>query len=700
MNSLFNTSIEYLKGVGPSKAKILQKEFKIFTFNDLLNYFPYRHIDKSEIHHIGNYPIDGAYVQYKGVVTSFQLLGEKRGKRIVAQFSDGTGSIELVWFNGLKWVLEMLEAKREFIVFGKLTSFNHRFSITHPEMIEPKGAANQPPIPFLPLYNTSDKAKRGGLDSRSMAKLIFTLLGQVAKSITEVLPATIINNYQLSSLAEAYIYIHYPQNKEQLKRATLRLKFDELFFIQLRLIQLKLFNQRNTIGHQFKVVGSTFNTFYDNHLPFALTNAQKRVIKEMRADMGSGRQMNRLLQGDVGSGKTNTALLLTLIAKDNGYQSCLIAPTEILAFQHYQSISKQLKEMEVNVAFLSGSSKVKERRKIDQELSSGIIDIIVGTHALLEERVQYYNLGLVVIDEQHRFGVEQRAKMWKKNSTPPHILVMTATPIPRTLAMTLYGDLDVSVIDELPKGRKPIITKHLYEKNRLALFGFLKKEIDKGRQVFVVYPMIKESEKVDLLNLMTGYECMSDFFLPPHYQIGIVHGKMSAEEKDFEMQRFLKKETQILLATTVIEVGIDVPNATVMVIENAERFGLSQLHQLRGRVGRGGEQSYCLLVTNYNLTSDGKQRLAAMVNTTDGFEIAKYDLELRGAGDLQGTQQSGIMDFKLANLTTDEKLVTLTRDIAVKIMEEDYYLAKEENQAMKNHLYNIISKNEYYGNIS
>ncbi len=700
MQSLLNTAIEYLKGVGPKKALLFQTEFRIFTFNDLLNYFPYRHVDKSQMHTIGSFPTMDPYVQCKGRVVSYQIVGEKRGKRLVAQFKDETGTMELVWFNGLKWVEELLAEKKDFIVFGKVNQFNHNWSMTHPEMIEQNSSATQPHIPFQPLYNTSEKAKKGGLDSRNVSKLMLNLLGQVLHNITERIPAQYVTDYKMMSLREAFLNIHYPKDLTLLKRATLRLKFDELFFTQLRLIKLKLFNQRNTMGHPFEVVGETFNTYYKNHLPFELTNAQKRVIKEIRTDMRSGTQMNRLLQGDVGSGKTITALLLMLIAKDNGYQSCIIAPTEILAYQHFQSISNLVKEMDVEVAFLSGSSRSKIRRENAEKLRSGIIDIMVGTHALLEDSVQYYNLGLVIIDEQHRFGVEQRAKMWKKNQIPPHVLVMTATPIPRTLAMTLYGDLDVSVIDELPKGRKPIVTRHLFEKDRLGMFGFMKTEIAKGRQVFVVYPMIKESEKTDLQNLMSGYDVMSDFFPIPQYQIGIVHGKMKAEDKDFEMARFLKKETQILLATTVIEVGIDVPNATVMVIENAERFGLSQLHQLRGRVGRGGEQSYCLLMSSYKLSPEGKQRLSAMVATTDGMEIANFDLKLRGPGDLQGTQQSGVVEFKLANLATDEKLVTFTRDLAIKLLEDDYYLEKIENQPTRAFLEELMKHNEYFGNIS
>ncbi|MBR2772116.1 MAG: ATP-dependent DNA helicase RecG, partial [Bacteroidales bacterium] len=607
---LLQTPIEFLKGVGPKRADVLRKEFEIFTFEDLLLYYPYRHIDKSKIYKIADIQSEGAYIQLKGKIVHCELVGQQRGKRLVAQFVDETGSIELVWFNGIKWVEDMLKENREFIVFGKPTQFNRHWNITHPELIDPK---NQPqslvPTNFQPLYNTSDKAKRAGLDSKAISKLVMALLPQVKDVIRERLSEDILQHLKLMPLKEALCNIHYPADMQVLSQAQLRLKFDELFFTQLKLLKLKLLTSQKYKGHVFSVVGDYFNTFYKNYLPFPLTNAQKRVIKEIRADMGSGRQMNRLLQGDVGSGKTITALLLMLIAKDNGFQSCLMAPTEILATQHYETVKRMLAPMDMRVEFLSGSTKTAKRREIHEGLRNGEVDILIGTHALIEDEVQFKNLGFVVIDEQHRFGVEQRAKLWKKNIVPPHILVMTATPIPRTLAMTLYGDLDLSVIDELPNGRKPIITAHYFEKDRLRLNGFLKKEIAKGRQVFVVYPLIKESEKMDLQDLMAGYEAMSQAFPLPEYALGIVHGKMKPEEKDFEMQRFIKNETQILLSTTVIEVGIDVPNATVMVVENAERFGLSQLHQLRGRVGRGGEQSYCILMSGNKLTTESKQRL-------------------------------------------------------------------------------------------
>lgn len=698
---LLQTPIEFLKGVGPKRADVLRKEFEIFTFEDLLLYYPYRHIDKSKIYKIADIQSEGAYIQLKGKIVHCELVGQQRGKRLVAQFVDETGSIELVWFNGIRWVQDMLKENREFIVFGKPTQFNRHWNITHPELIDPK---NQPqslvPTNFQPLYNTSDKAKRAGLDSKAISKLVMALLPQVKDVIRERLSEDILQHLKLMPLKEALCNIHYPADMQALSQAQLRLKFDELFFTQLKLLKLKLLTSQKYKGHVFSVVGDYFNTFYKNYLPFPLTNAQKRVIKEIRADMGSGRQMNRLLQGDVGSGKTITALLLMLIAKDNGFQSCLMAPTEILATQHYETVRRMLAPMEMRVEFLSGSTKTAKRREIHEGLRNGEVDILIGTHALIEDEVQFKNLGFVVIDEQHRFGVEQRAKLWKKNIVPPHILVMTATPIPRTLAMTLYGDLDLSVIDELPKGRKPIITAHYFEKDRLRLNGFLKKEIAKGRQVFVVYPLIKESEKMDLQDLMAGYEAMSQAFPLPEYALGIVHGKMKPEEKDFEMQRFIKNETQILLSTTVIEVGIDVPNATVMVVENAERFGLSQLHQLRGRVGRGGEQSYCILMSGNKLTTESKQRLDAMVSTNDGFEIANIDLKLRGPGDLQGTQQSGILDFKLADLIRDEKLVAYTRNLAMNLLDNDPDLSKPQNAPIARYLAELMRRNVFWGMIS
>ncbi len=704
MNEDFlQTPIEYLKGVGPKRAEVLRREFNIFTYNDLLYYFPFRHVDKSTIYRICDIQTEGNYMQFRGDVTGYQILGENRTKRLSAQFTDGTGTIELVWFNGIKWIEEVLQERHQnIIIFGKPTLFNNRWNISHPEIIDPNARSeNNIPQHFYPLYNTSDKAKKAGLDSKGVAKLTAALLIQHKFSIfPELLPQELIENHKLPSLKEALYNIHFPENQEKLAMATLRLKFDELFYTQLKLLKLKLLTERKFRGFIFSRIGETFNYFYHNKLKFDLTNAQKRVIKEIYSDLGSGRQMNRLLQGDVGSGKTITALLIMLIANDNGFQSCLMAPTEILATQHYENISRQLEGMPVKAALLTGSTKTAERRAIHEGLLNGEIRILIGTHALIEDEVRFQNLGLAVIDEQHRFGVEQRAKLWKKNVTPPHILVMTATPIPRTLAMTVYGDLDVSVIDELPQGRKPIITTHLYEKDRLKMFGLMKQQIDRGRQVFVVYPLIKESENLDLLDLQAGFEAMSRVFPLPHYAVGMVHGKMKPEEKDFEMQRFSKGETNILVSTTVIEVGIDIPNATIMVIENAERFGLSQLHQLRGRVGRGGEQSYCILMSGNKLSNEGKQRLNAMVSTTDGFEIANFDLKLRGPGDLQGTQQSGILDFKIADIVKDEKLVAYTRNLAKTILEADPNLTKPENAIISNRLQQLMKREKFWGMIS
>lgn len=703
MTDYLKTPIEYLKGIGQKKAEVLKREFNIVTYTDLLFYFPYRHIDKSTIYKINEILTEGNLMQFRGNVVGYQILGQQRNRRLSAQFTDGTGTIELVWFNGINWIEKVLqEQHKDIIIFGKPTQFNGRWNITHPEIIDPN-ARNDSPVPqlFYPLYNTSDRAKKSGLDSKGVAKLVVALLTQLRQMmIPDHLSKEIIEQHQLISLKEALFNIHYPASQEKLAQATLRLKFDELFFPQLKLLKLKLLTERKFRGHIFAHIGENFNYFYHNRLKFDLTGAQKRVIKEIRADLNSGRQMNRLLQGDVGSGKTITALLVMLIAIDNGFQTCLMAPTEILATQHFENIHRQLEGMNVKVALLTGSTKTTERKEIHTGLLDGSIHILIGTHALIEDDVVFLNLGLAVIDEQHRFGVEQRAKLWKKNATPPHILVMTATPIPRTLAMTVYGDLDVSVIDELPKGRRPIVTRHYYESDRNAVLGFMKQQIDAGRQVFVVYPLIDESEKTDLLNLTAGFEAMSRAFPLPRYAVGIVHGRMKPEVKEFEMQRFSKGETNILVSTTVIEVGIDIPNATMMVIENAERFGLSQLHQLRGRVGRGGEQSYCFLMSGNKLSTEGRQRLKAMVSTTDGFEIANFDLKLRGPGDLQGTQQSGILDFKIADIVKDEKLMAYTRNLAKQLLESDPNLSKPENQSISEHLQLLMKREKFWGMIS
>lgn len=699
--NILETPIEFLKGIGPKRAEVLKKEFDIVTYEDLLHYYPYRHVDKSKVYKIAQISGESFYMQFYGRVVRYEILGQQRAKRLVAYFDDGSGTMELVWFNGIKWVEEMLEEKREFVVFGKPSLFNGKWNMMHPELMDPlTRAESELPLKFQPLYNTSDKAKRMGVDSKVIAKSMFRLLLQVKELIRETLSEEIRSKYRLISMAEALVNIHYPENVEYLDKAILRLKFDELFFTQLRLLKLKLITEQKVKGHLFAEVGQYFNSFFHQYLPFELTNAQKRVIKQIRADVGSGRQMNRLLQGDVGSGKTIIALFVMLLAKDNGFQSCIMAPTEILAMQHYENIAGLMKEMNITVGFLSGNIKSAKRKKLLEQLKVGEIDILIGTHALIEDEVVFDNLGMVIIDEQHRFGVEQRAKLWRKNRIPPHILVMTATPIPRTLAMTLYGDLDLSVIDELPKGRKPVITRHFYEKDRLRVFGFMREQIELGRQIFVVYPLIQESEKMDLLDLMAGYDAVAQEFPLPNYAISIVHGKMKTEEKDFEMQRFIKKETVIMLSTTVIEVGIDVPNASVMIVENAERFGLSQLHQLRGRVGRGAEQSYCILMSGNKLTTESKQRLAAMVNTNDGFEIANIDLRLRGPGDIQGTRQSGMLDFKIADLVKDEKLVVFTRRLAQEILKEDPELAAPANAPLKRTLELMLQQSAFYGMIS
>ncbi|MBR4637696.1 MAG: ATP-dependent DNA helicase RecG [Bacteroidales bacterium] len=699
---ILQTPIEFLKGVGEKRGAVLRKEFNIQTFNDLLYYFPYRHIDKSHVYHVSDIVNDGGFILLRGTIRDVRLVGQNRSQRLTATFSDETGSIELVWFNGIRWVSDVLRSRKEFVIFGKPTLFNGRWNITHPELIDPNQQESSPiSLRFQPMYNTSDVSKRKSLDSKAIAKLTANLLTQVKDVIPETMPREMVEELHLLPLRDALVNIHYPEDNQKLSQATLRLKFDELFFTQLKMLKLKLINTNRFKGFVFKQVGHYFNTFYKECLTFDLTNAQKRVLREIRGDVGSGHQMNRLLQGDVGSGKTIIAVFSMLLAKDNGFQACMMAPTEILATQHYEKISKQLEPLGLQVEFLSGSTKSAQRKRILNDLQNGQVDILIGTHALIEDNVVFNKLGLVVIDEQHRFGVEQRARLWRKSGTvPPHILVMTATPIPRTLAMTLYGDLDVSVIDELPSGRKPIVTTHFYEKDRLKVFGFMQKQIAEGRQVYVVYPLIQESETMDLLDLQAGYEAIERSFPPPTYSIGVVHGKMKAEEKDFIMEHFKKNEIQILLSTTVIEVGIDVPNATVMVIENAERFGLSQLHQLRGRVGRGGNQSYCILMSKYELSNEGRKRLDAMVETNDGFEIANFDLQLRGPGDIQGTRQSGMLDFKIADLTKDEKLVAYTRSYAQQILEKDPDLSLPEHARLAETLQKLMQRDTNWSVIS
>ncbi|WEK19168.1 MAG: ATP-dependent DNA helicase RecG [Candidatus Pedobacter colombiensis] len=685
--STLDTTIEFLKGVGPKRAELLQKELGIFTYDQLLNYFPFRYIDRTRFYKINELNPELPYVQILGRITSKEQIGEKHKKRIVARLTDETGSIELVWFQSLKWVDEHVMKGKVYIVFGKPTVFNGSYSISHPELESyPRPATITGNLRLQPVYNSTEKLKKFFLDSKGIQKLQTLLLQQHLSEVKETIPPYILDKYHMISRKESILNIHFPKDVTLLKKAESRLKFEELFFIQLQLLHNKQLRELKFKGHLFPLVGERVNTFYNEILPFELTGAQKRVIKEIRLDTQRGIQMNRLVQGDVGSGKTAVALMSMLLANDNGYQACMMAPTEILARQHYESISSLLKDRLVKVSILTGSTTKKQRTQLHQALESGEIDVLVGTHALIEDKVVFKNLGLVVIDEQHRFGVEQRAKLWRKNIVPPHILVMTATPIPRTLAMTLYGDLDVSVIDELPVGRKAIETKHLFEGQRLRMFGFMKQEIAKGRQVYVVYPLIKESEKLDLLHLEAGIEQMSYQFPRPDYQISIVHGKMSNADKQYEMQQFIDGKSQIMVATTVIEVGVNVPNASVMIIENAERFGLSQLHQLRGRVGRGAEQSFCILMSGNKLSADGKLRLETMVKTSNGFEISEIDLQLRGPGDITGTQQSGVLELKLADLAKDQLILQEARNTVIELLNADPHLELPENSLLKTYL--------------
>lgn len=682
---VFQTPIEYLKGVGVSRSDILKKDLGIFTFEDLLRHFPFKHIDRTRFYKIREVNADLPYVQVLARLSHKEITGEKHTKRLVAQVQDETGVMELVWFQGVRWVEKYLETGKVYILFGKPGLFNGKPQMAHPEMelYSPATMKQKGNMTLQPVYSSTEKLKQFGLDSKGIQKLTAPLLEQHARDIHENLPLPVLYRHKLMSRSDAYRNMHFPDDAVMLNEATRRLKFEELFLIQLKLLKNKLLRIQKFKGHIFESVGIYFNEFYHHKLPFELTNSQKKVLKEIRLDTQRGVQMNRLLQGDVGSGKTVVALMSMLIAIDNGFQTCIMAPTEILANQHYQTIKDLVGDDFIEIALLTGSTKKKERNLLHEKLENGQLKILIGTHALIEDKVQFQNLGFVVIDEQHRFGVEQRAKLWRKNNIPPHILVMTATPIPRTLAMTLYGDLDVSVIDELPAGRKPIQTVHFYENQRLRMFGFMKQEIAKGRQIYVVYPLIQESEKLDLKNLEDGIETMRHEFPMPEYQISIVHGKMAARDKDFEMQRFVKHETQIMVATTVIEVGVNIPNASVMIIENSERFGLSQLHQLRGRVGRGAEQSFCILMSSHKLSYDGKIRLDTMVKTNNGFEISEIDLQLRGPGNIEGTQQSGVVDLKVADLTTDQALLMQARNCVEDIFAKDPELAHPENQVLQ-----------------
>ncbi|MBP5547949.1 MAG: ATP-dependent DNA helicase RecG [Bacteroidales bacterium] len=679
------TPIEFLKGVGPARAQLLQRELNIYTYGDLLEYFPYRYIDRSNITTIRNMNIDEPYVVLRGRIHDMHSIGSGRSTRLTAQLQDDTGQIELVWFQGIKWIKESLKPDVDYIVMGKPTLFNDHINIAHPD-IDRADSPTSSNIKYIPIYSSTEKLKAKGLHTKGIARLTEQLLRMAEGRIPETLPASLIQKYHLPSRANAIEVIHYPNSPHDITVSIQRMKFEELFFLQLDYQYAKHDRQRRTNGYLFHIIGEKFNRFYNEKLSFELTRAQKRVVKEIRADMKSGHQMNRLLQGDVGSGKTLVALLCTLIAIDNGCQACIMAPTEILANQHYNNISSMLNGLNVDVELLTGSLKPTEKRKIKQRLANGDIDILIGTHAVIEKDVQFSNLGFVVIDEQHRFGVEQRAKLWTKSKQPPHVLVMTATPIPRTLAMTLYGDLDCSIIDELPPGRKAVKTIHCTDSQRLKVFGFIRDQISKGRQVYIVYPLIEESETMDLKDLMDGYESVVREFPLPDYQISIVHGRMDSAAKDYEMGRFKRGETQIMVSTTVIEVGVDVPNATVMVIENAERFGLSQLHQLRGRVGRGGEQSYCILMTGNKLSNSGRERIKTMVDTCDGFRIAEADLKLRGPGDLQGLQQSGILQLKLADIVSDESIVRAARESVQEILDNDPDLQNIDNANLRLYL--------------
>ena len=698
MNEFLSTPIEFLKGVGPNRAELLKKEAGIFTFNDLLHYFPFRYVDRSQYHTVAELPQLDGYAQLKGKIVhvSERLIGKQN--RLIAKFQDHTGIIELVWFQGAKWIKPLFKPDVEFQVYGKAKLFGSSFNIPHPEIVEFEKVKFEKGLQAV--YSSSEKLGMNGLSSKGIEKIITALVSQLHGKIVETLPLSIVQDLHLISAEHAFIQIHCPIDEANANKARIRLKFEELFFLQLEMLMRKLISIRKTGGYVFTEVGLPFTDFYENYLPFTLTNAQKRVLKEIRKDFLTGHHMNRLLQGDVGSGKTLVALLTMLIGIGNGFQAALMAPTEILASQHFVTLVDLLKQMDINIELLTGSVGKKDRRRIHEGLENGEINILVGTHALLEDVVQFKNLGVVVIDEQHRFGVAQRARMWKKNTIPPHVLIMTATPIPRTLAMTFYGDLDVSVIDELPPGRKSIETSHRFESNRLTVFGFMKSEITKGRQIYVVYPLIKESETLDYNNLMDGYEAISRSFPLPEYRVSIVHGKMKPADKAFEMQRFVKGETQIMVATTVIEVGVNVPNASVMIIESSERFGLSQLHQLRGRVGRGAEQSFCILMTGIKLSRESKKRIATMVRTNDGFEIAEVDLELRGPGDIMGTQQSGELDLKIADLSKDGQIVVLARDNARKILEEDPLLENPDYALIREKLRKIMMSKPNWSSIS
>ncbi len=700
-NNLLLTPIEYLKGVGPSRGELLRKELGIHKYADLLNFYPNRYIDRTRYYKINELQNNIAEVQIIGKIINIKTVEFAKGrKRLVATFVDDTSQMELVWFQGHKWIRESLKLNQTIVIFGKCTSFNGMYNMAHPEIELLSEHEQSLRSAMQPVYPSTETLTNRGISNRVINKMMQQLFLETQALFTETLPDYLTQQLKLIPKNAALFNIHFPKSADALKKAQFRLKFEELFFIQIQLIMKNMIQKHKIKGHSFTKVGEFFNEFYQNHLPFELTNAQKRVIKEIRTDMGSNAQMNRLLQGDVGSGKTIVAFMSMLLAMDNGFQACLMAPTEILANQHYIGLSALAKKLNLNIKILTGSTKTSDRKIIHEELENGSLQILIGTHALLEDKVKFHSLGLAIIDEQHRFGVEQRSKLWKKNDIPPHILVMTATPIPRTLAMSLYGDLDISVIDELPPGRKPIQTVHRYDSNRLKIWKFIRDEIALGRQIYIVYPLIQESEKMDYKDLMDGYESISRDFPLPQYAVSIVHGKMKPADKDAEMKRFAEGKTNIMVATTVIEVGVNVPNASVMIIESAERFGLSQLHQLRGRVGRGAEQSYCILITDHKLSSDSKTRMETMVRTNDGFEIAEVDLKLRGPGNLMGTQQSGVLNLQIADIVKDREILSLARAHALKILSDDAPLQKPEHAVLRAVYIELTKKKNIWNYIS
>jgi len=696
---LSTQDIKFLPGVGPRRAELFNKELGIKNADDLLRHYPYKYVDRSRFYYLHEISEDMPYIQVKGKILRFEKVGEGQSQRLTAIFSDGKNTIELVWFKGVKYAMEKYHTNIEYVIFGKPSAFNGRFNIVHPEI---EIALHLPPpekMGLQPFYNTSERMKSSFLNSKTIQKIIFPLVQHIKTGIPDTLPAYLLQKFALLNLTESLVNIHFPKNADLLNKARQRLKFEELFYIQLSILRLKNWREEKSKGFVFAHIGHYFNGFFKNYLPFELTGAQKRVLRDIRIDVASGKQMNRLLQGDVGSGKTLVALMAMFMAIDNGFQACIMAPTEILATQHFATLREQLSDIGLNIALLTGSTRPKDRIILHENLRNGSLNILIGTHALIEDTVQFANLGLVVIDEQHRFGVAQRAKLWQKNKQPPHILVMTATPIPRTLAMTLYGDLSVSVIDELPPGRKPIQTFHYYENKRAALNSFIAQQIELGRQVYIVYPLIQESEKMDLQNLETGFEYMREVF--PNYKISMVHGKLKPKEKEFQMQKFVTGETQIMVATTVIEVGVNVPNASVMIIESAQRFGLSQLHQLRGRVGRGAEQSFCILLTGYKLGIDTRKRMEILVRTNDGFEISEADLQIRGPGDMEGTQQSGLpFELKIASLALDGKMLEIARNAAISVLEDDPQLEKNENRVLASQLRKMKTNTLNWGLIS